>query len=155
MTYGELFKRYCKPNVPKELARCRVSFTHQDGILHAVDVDADSLYEAAAHAVAEFRAACSIKATPSPTTEFTVSLSETCRASHSAHSSGEVGGAHNEKRTCLNNETRTGQETARTDILATNSVGSTTNTPCNYPANEPVRCLRELRSSRSIFQTSS
>src|SRR5664280_3617718 len=42
-------------NLP--VARCRVSFADQDGILHAVEVDADSLYEAVAHAVAEFRAA--------------------------------------------------------------------------------------------------
>jgi hypothetical protein len=56
------------------VARCRVSFTDQDGILHAVEVDADSLYEAVAHAVAEFRAAGPIKAAPGPTTEFTVAV---------------------------------------------------------------------------------
>ena len=54
------------------VARCRVSFTDPDGILHAVEVDADSLYEAVAHAVAEFRVAGPIKATPGPMTEFTV-----------------------------------------------------------------------------------
>jgi hypothetical protein len=36
-------------------SRCRVSFTDSDGILHGVDVDAESLYEAVAIAVAQFR----------------------------------------------------------------------------------------------------
>jgi hypothetical protein len=56
------------------VARCRVSFTDPEGILHAVEVDADSLYEAVAHAVAEFRAAGPIKAAPGPMTEFTVTV---------------------------------------------------------------------------------
>jgi hypothetical protein len=56
------------------VARCRVSFTDQDEVLHTVEVDAESLYEAVAHAVAEFRAAAPIKAAPAPTTEFTVSV---------------------------------------------------------------------------------
>ena len=56
------------------MARCRVSFADQDGILHAVEVDADSLYEAVAHAVAEFRASGPIKASPGPMTEFTVTV---------------------------------------------------------------------------------
>ncbi len=37
------------------LSRCRVSYTDQEGIEHAVEVHADSLYEAAALAVCEFR----------------------------------------------------------------------------------------------------
>ena len=56
------------------MARCRVSFTDSEGILHAVEADADSLYEAVAHAVAEFRASGPIKATAGPTTEFTVTV---------------------------------------------------------------------------------
>ena len=56
------------------MARCRFSFTDQDGVLHAVEVDADSLYEAVAHAVAEFRASGPIKAAPGPTAEFTVTF---------------------------------------------------------------------------------
>lgn len=56
------------------MARCRVSFTDSEGILHAVEVDADSLYEAVAHAVAEFRIAGPIKAAPGPMTEFTVTV---------------------------------------------------------------------------------
>jgi len=36
--------------------RCRVSFTDTNGILHNVEVQAESLYEAVALAVAEFRA---------------------------------------------------------------------------------------------------
>lgn len=56
------------------MPRCRVSFTDPDGILHTVEVDADSLYEAVAHAVAEFRNADPIKAAPGPMTEFTVTV---------------------------------------------------------------------------------
>jgi hypothetical protein len=36
-------------------SRCRVSFTDSDGILHGVDVEAESLFEALAIAVASFR----------------------------------------------------------------------------------------------------
>ena len=35
-------------------SRCRVSFTDSDGVLHGVDIDAESLYEAVAIAVAQF-----------------------------------------------------------------------------------------------------
>jgi hypothetical protein len=38
------------------MTRCRVSFIYPDGIPHTVEVQADSLYEAVAMAVAEFRA---------------------------------------------------------------------------------------------------
>jgi hypothetical protein len=62
-----------KAIIPR-VARCCVSFTDQDGILHAVEVDAESLYEAVAHAVAEFRAAGPIKAAPGSMTEFTVTV---------------------------------------------------------------------------------
>jgi hypothetical protein len=54
--------------------RGRVSFTDHDGVLRAVEVEADSLYEAVAHAVAEFRASGPIKAEPGPATEFTVTV---------------------------------------------------------------------------------
>jgi hypothetical protein len=37
------------------MGACRVAYTDSDGIQHAVDVDASSLYEAVALAVAEFR----------------------------------------------------------------------------------------------------
>ena len=37
------------------MARCRVSFTDSDKTEHAVEVEAESLYEAVALAVAEFR----------------------------------------------------------------------------------------------------
>jgi hypothetical protein len=36
-------------------SRCRVSFTDSEGILHGVDVDAESLCEAVAIAVASIR----------------------------------------------------------------------------------------------------
>jgi hypothetical protein len=55
------------------ISRCRVSFTDAEGIPHAVEVQADSLYEAVALAVAEFRAD-ELTAQPGPMTEFTVSI---------------------------------------------------------------------------------
>jgi hypothetical protein len=47
-------KRISRYNVP--MNRCRVSFTDTDGIPHDVEVQAASLYEAVAPAVAEFPA---------------------------------------------------------------------------------------------------
>ena len=55
------------------MARCRVSFTDTDGIAHAVEVQADSLYVAVALAVAEFRLDSATNA-PAPITEFIVSI---------------------------------------------------------------------------------
>jgi hypothetical protein len=51
---------------------CRVSFTDSEGIQHAVEVEADSLYEAVALAVAEFRKDEMNTAGTVPMTEFTV-----------------------------------------------------------------------------------
>jgi hypothetical protein len=51
-------------------SRCRVSFT--DSILHGVDVDAESLYEAVAIAVASSREDDVSRSSPGPMTEFTV-----------------------------------------------------------------------------------
>jgi hypothetical protein len=56
------------------LARCRVSFTDSDGIAHAVEIQAESLYEAVAQAVAEFRKGEIIAETPGPKTEFIVTV---------------------------------------------------------------------------------
>jgi hypothetical protein len=53
-------------------SRCWVSFTDSEGILHGVDVDAESLYEAVAIAVASFREDDVSPASPGPMTEFTV-----------------------------------------------------------------------------------
>src|SRR5271165_7164504 len=55
------------------VSRCRVSFTDAEGIPHAVEVHAGSLYEAVALAVAEFRAD-DLTPAPGPTTELTVSI---------------------------------------------------------------------------------
>jgi len=51
---------------------CRVAFADSEGIVHAVEVEADSLYEAVALAVAEFRRDEATTADPSAMTEFTV-----------------------------------------------------------------------------------
>jgi hypothetical protein len=51
--------------------RCRVSFVNEDG-LHAVEVVADTLFEAVAQAVAEFLQDKSISTPPTPESEFTV-----------------------------------------------------------------------------------
>ena len=54
---------------------CRVSFTDGEGIMHAVQVPAASLYEAAALAVAEFRRCGFMNdATPGPATRLTVTV---------------------------------------------------------------------------------
>jgi hypothetical protein len=55
------------------VSRCRVSFTDSEGISHSVEVQAESLYEAVALAVSEFRND-SVTAMPGPMTEFTVSI---------------------------------------------------------------------------------
>jgi hypothetical protein len=55
-------------------SRCRVSFTDSDGVLHGVDVDAGSLYEAVAIAVAQFREDDINPLSPGPMSEFTVAV---------------------------------------------------------------------------------
>jgi hypothetical protein len=54
--------------------RCRVSFSDSEGIHHGVDVDAETLYEAVAIAVASFREDDVSPSDPGPMTEFTVSV---------------------------------------------------------------------------------
>jgi len=54
-------------------ARCRVSFTDSDGIAHTAHVQAESLYEAVALAVAEFRQDPLVPA-PASTTEFIIAI---------------------------------------------------------------------------------
>ena len=53
------------------MARCRVSYKNDDG-LHSVEVEAESLYEAVAEAMAEFRKDQAISELPGPETELTV-----------------------------------------------------------------------------------
>jgi hypothetical protein len=53
--------------------RCRVSFTDSNGIPHDVEVQAESLYEAVALAVAEFRAD-KMTAEVGPMTEFVIAI---------------------------------------------------------------------------------
>jgi hypothetical protein len=53
------------------MARCRVSYKNEDG-LHSVEVEAESLYEAVAEAVAKFREDKTISELPGPETELTV-----------------------------------------------------------------------------------
>ena len=55
-------------------SRCRVSFTDSEGVLHGVDVDAESLYEAVAIAVAQLREDEVSPSNPGPMTEFTVAV---------------------------------------------------------------------------------
>jgi hypothetical protein len=54
------------------VASYRVSFKDPSGIEHAVDVEADSLYEAAALAVVEFRRQGLVETTIGPATELRV-----------------------------------------------------------------------------------
>jgi hypothetical protein len=55
------------------MARCRVSFDSEK-TEHAVEVEADSLYEAVALAVADFREDPLITSAPAAMTEFTVAV---------------------------------------------------------------------------------
>jgi len=55
------------------VSRCRVSFTDIEGIPHSVEVQAESLYEAVALAVAEFRTD-NLTSEPGPMTEFTIAI---------------------------------------------------------------------------------
>jgi hypothetical protein len=55
-------------------SRCRVSFVDSEGILHDVDVDAESLYKAVAIAVAQLREDDISPSSPGPMTEFTVAV---------------------------------------------------------------------------------
>lgn len=55
-------------------SRCRVSYTDSEGVLHGVDVDAESLYEAVAIAVAQFREDDVSPLNSGPMTEFTVTI---------------------------------------------------------------------------------
>lgn len=65
-------RRTQRYNEPVPVSRCRVSYTDTEGICHAVEVDAESLYEAVALAVAEFRDGEIMTDLPSPMAEFTV-----------------------------------------------------------------------------------
>ena len=53
------------------VARCSVSFTDSDGVSHRIHVQAESLYEAVALAIAGFRDD-PIVPRPNPMTEFTI-----------------------------------------------------------------------------------
>jgi len=55
------------------MARCRVSFTDTNGIPHDVEVQAESLYEAVALVVDEFRDD-ELTTDPGPMTEFVVAV---------------------------------------------------------------------------------
>jgi hypothetical protein len=52
----------------------RILNIHSEGVAHAVEVDADSRYEAVALAVAEFREEAANPSQPVPMTEFTVAV---------------------------------------------------------------------------------
>jgi hypothetical protein len=54
--------------------RCLVSFTDTNGILHEVEVYADSVYEAVGAAMQEFRSGGIPTELPTPMTEFTVAV---------------------------------------------------------------------------------
>jgi hypothetical protein len=56
------------------LSHCRVSYRDIEGMEHAVEVDAESLYEAIALAVAEFNSDDLNESIPSAMTEFTVAV---------------------------------------------------------------------------------
>jgi hypothetical protein len=53
---------------------CNVSFTGTDNIVHAVEVSADTLYEAAVLALAEFRKGWLVEVLPGRVTRLTVTV---------------------------------------------------------------------------------
>ena len=55
--------------------RCRVSYLDSRNVEHAVDVTADSLFEAAAVAVRAFREGALVEELPVPGTEFRITVS--------------------------------------------------------------------------------
>jgi hypothetical protein len=56
------------------MARCRVSFVDSEKTEHAAEVEAESLYEAVALAVADFREDPLLRDSPGAMTEFTVAV---------------------------------------------------------------------------------
>jgi hypothetical protein len=56
------------------VCKCQVSFTDSVGVTHMVEVPADSLYEAAALAIAEFRRCGFAEVIPGPATRLTVAV---------------------------------------------------------------------------------
>jgi len=81
------------------ISRCRVSYIDTDGVAHAGEVDAESLYEAVAPAEAEFRGGDIITDTPAAMTEFCVTVLRTPnRAPHPVRQGSAVGAAHDEER---------------------------------------------------------
>ncbi len=56
------------------MARCRVSFSDSDGLEHSAEVEAESLYEAVALAVADFRDDPLLRDRPGDMTEFIVAV---------------------------------------------------------------------------------
>jgi hypothetical protein len=55
------------------MAKCRVSYTDHEGI-HSVEVSAETLFEAVAQAVAEFKEDKTVPSPPGPETEFRVEV---------------------------------------------------------------------------------
>lgn len=56
------------------LSRCQVAFIDSYAVEHSIEVDAESLYEAVALAIAEFRAGEIKIVAPGPITEFRVTV---------------------------------------------------------------------------------
>ena len=62
---------------------CRVSFTDASGITHAVDVTADTLYEAVAVAVRDLRSSGLVPVLPGPSTQIHVRVMASADVEHS------------------------------------------------------------------------
>ena len=61
---------------------CRVSFTDASGVTHAVDVNAESLYEAVAIALHELRRSGLVPVLPGPATPIHVAVKSAAEAEH-------------------------------------------------------------------------
>jgi len=82
--------------------RCRVSYLDSRNIEHAVDVTADSLFEAAAIAVRAFREGALVEELPVPGTELRITVfSAAGRAQSSLTTGGTVGSNRYGEKPCV------------------------------------------------------
>jgi hypothetical protein len=66
-------KRICVILIRMAVNRCRVSYSDAEGV-HSVEVSAETLFEAVAQAVVEFKDDRTVSNPPGPDTDFTVSV---------------------------------------------------------------------------------
>jgi hypothetical protein len=101
-------------------SRCRVSFADSEGVLHGIDVDAESLYEAVAIAVAQFRDDDVSPSSPAPMTEFTVAVSASHGAQDTLWTGYEMGRTYYQGRSGRDHEAAAGAAVAGGNLSGRN-----------------------------------